>query len=43
MTAVHTFPVNDAAGNVTGFERREYKDVVRLSVDREGNRTWIAP
>lgn len=43
MTAVHTFPVNDAAGNVTGFERREYSDAVRLKVDRGGNRTWIAP
>jgi hypothetical protein len=40
LTAVHTFPVNDEAGKVTGFERREYSDVVRLHVDRDGTRTF---
>lgn len=40
LTAVHTFPVNDAAGRVTGFERRLYNDVVRLTVDRAGKKTW---
>lgn len=40
LTAVHNFPVNDEAGKVTGFERREYSDVVRLHVDRDGTRTW---
>lgn len=40
LTAVHTFPVNDENGEVTGFERREYNDVVRLHVDRDGTRTF---
>ncbi len=40
LTAVHNFPVNDEAGKVTGFERREYSDVVRLHVDKDGTRTW---
>jgi len=40
LTAVHTFPVNDENGTVTGFERREYSDVVRLHVDNDGTRTF---
>jgi hypothetical protein len=40
LTAAHNFPVNDEAGKVTGFERREYSDVVRLHVDQDGTRTW---
>jgi len=40
LTPVYIFPVNDAEGTVTGFERRIYDDVVHLTVDSKGNRTW---
>lgn len=40
FTPVYVFPVTDAAGKVTGFERRVYDDVVRLTIDGEGQRTW---
>ena len=40
FTPVYTFPVNDAGGTVTGFERRVYDDVVHLTIDRNGKRTW---
>lgn len=40
LTPVYTFPLNDEAGHVTGFERRVYDDVVHLKIDRGGNRIW---
>lgn len=40
LTAVHTFPVNDAEGVVTGFERREYDDTVRMLVGRDGKKNY---
>jgi hypothetical protein len=43
FTPVYTFPVNDAEGKVTGFERRVYDDVVHVRVDRDGKRTWQGP
>lgn len=41
LTPVYVFPVNDTGGEVTGFERRVYDDVVRLHVDRAGGKTWV--
>jgi len=40
LTAVHVFPLNDGGGRVTGFERRAYSDVVRLTVDGDGRKIW---
>lgn len=40
LTPVYCFPVNDAEGKVTGFERRVYSDVVHVRVDRDGRHTW---
>ncbi len=38
LTPVYIFPVNDEEGNVTGFERRVYDDVVTLHTNREGRK-----
>ena len=31
VTPVHVFPLNDATGNVTGWERRTYDDTVKFT------------